>query len=167
MINSWGALRSLSIGKDFESAVENGCRQYALDGRAIIHKIPEPFTCIKKGQGGVFRGRFIGKAQPDFCGTLKGGKAIVMETKATQKDRICQNVLTKTQSDVLMAYHNIGAEAFVCISIQDNPYTIPYLYWSNMHQILGRKYAMAEDLKQYRVKRTLAMIRFLDYECKK
>lgn len=64
-------------GKNFENQIMSACLGYLYEGRACIDKIPEPFGVSKKDQQtGMFKGRFFGnkKAQPDFQGTLKGGK---------------------------------------------------------------------------------------------
>lgn len=154
--------RSNAQGKFFEQCIEAACIKYSLDGVAEITKVPEPFRVIKKEKAGKFRGQFIKKAQPDFSGTLKNGKSVVFEAKFTLTDKLKQSVLTETQNKALKKHEELGAISGVCAGIQDEYYFIPYSFWSNMHNILGRKYITKEDVQQYKVKFNGAVL-FLDY----
>ena len=106
----------------------------------------------KKSANGVFIGRFSSPAQPDFQGTLKGGKSIVFEAKRTGKEKITRNVLTDTQMDVLEEHNQLGALCGVCVNIQDDFFFIPWNVWRDMKKIYGRQYLKAEDIKEYKVK---------------
>lgn len=98
-----------------------GCRMYESHGIASIDKTPEPFRVTSKNhRTGEFTGRFSTHAQPDFQGTLYGGRSIMFEAKRTSKDRITRNVLTDTQMDVLEKHSRLGALCGVCICIQDD-----------------------------------------------
>lgn len=89
-------------GQHFEREILAGCRMYESHGIASIDKTPEPFRVTSKNhRTGEFTGRFSTHAQPDFQGTLYGGRSIMFEAKRTSKDRITRNVLTDTQMDVL------------------------------------------------------------------
>lgn len=89
-------------GQHFEREILAGCRMYESHGIATIDKTPEPFRVTSKNhRTGEFTGRFSTHAQPDFQGTLYGGRSIMFEAKRTSKDRITRNVLTDTQMDVL------------------------------------------------------------------
>ena len=59
-------------GHSFEEYIKAGCALYSRQGRAEIDKIPEPFRVMEKLGGGIFKGRFTARAQPDFQGTLAG-----------------------------------------------------------------------------------------------
>ena len=80
-----------------------GCDHYKKKGLAIVEKTPEPFSVKKKMTNGAFIGQFhkSKKAQPDFQGTLAGGRSIIFEAKTTQEDRIKQSVVSTAQSDYL------------------------------------------------------------------
>ena len=85
-------------GQHFEREILAGCRVYEQKGIATIDKTPEPFRVTSKNRRtGEFTGRFSAHAQPDFQGTLYGGRSIMFEAKRTGKDRIIRNVLTDTQ----------------------------------------------------------------------
>lgn len=164
---SYRALQSMLSGRLLENQIDTACRQYAADGRAVIYKTPEGFRCISKKPTGRFIGQFIGRAQPDYQGTLKGGTSIVFEAKFTDKDRIEQSVLTKTQADMLSQHLESGAAVYVCCGIMDRYYMVPYQIWRNMKVLFGRCYATQTDINKYQVKRTMAAVLFLDYLYKK
>lgn len=139
-------------GQHFEREILAGCRMYAQAKVAYIDKTPEPFRVTKKSNNGIFTGRFSTPAQPDFQGTLYGGRSIMFEAKRTGKDRITRNVLTDTQMDVLEKHNRLGALCGVCISIQDDFFFIPWNVWRDMKEMYGRQYLKAEDIEEYKVR---------------
>ena len=96
-------------GHFFEDAIKAGCAYYSARGRAEIDKTPEPFRVMEKLGGGIFKGRFTAPAQPDFQGTLAGGRSIVFEAKHTTTDRLKRDVLTGEQQDTLERHAASGA----------------------------------------------------------
>ena len=143
--------QSNAKGHDFEDAIVCGCKYYQEREIAWIDKTPEPFRVMSKSKNGIFTGRFTSNAQPDFQGTLKGGKSIIFEAKKTGKDRILRNVVTKTQQDVLEAHHKLGAACFVCVCIQEEVFFIPWEKWRDMKKYYGRLYMKADDIREYQV----------------
>lgn len=139
-------------GQHFEREIIAGCRLYRDKGVACIDKTPEPFRVTKKSKNGIFTGRFSTPAQPDFQGTLYGGRSIMFEAKRTGKDRITQNVLTDTQMQILEHHNRLGALCGVCICIQDDFFFIPWNVWRDMKEMYGRKYLKADDIEEYRVR---------------
>lgn len=120
---------------------------------ASIDKTPEPFRVTSKNhRTGEFTGRFSTHAQPDFQGTLYGGRSIMFEAKRTSKDRITRNVLTDTQMDVLEKHSRLGALCGVCICIQDDFFFIPWNVWRDMKEMYGRQYLKPDDIEEYKVK---------------
>lgn len=149
-------------GHFFEGYIKVACAIYRDDKRAEIEKTPEPFRVMKKHQDGTFTGRFTAHAQPDFQGTLNGGRSICFEAKYTTTDRMKRSVLTDTQMKALEYHRQLGAVAGVCAGIQEKFFFIPWEVWQDMKKIYGRQYVTAEDVEQYRVKFTGAVM-FLDY----
>lgn len=139
-------------GQHFEREILAGCRMYQQHGMAAVDKTPEPFRVSEKGRDGIFTGRFSTPAQPDFQGTLYGGRSIVFEAKRTGRDRINRNVLTDTQMDVLEKHSRLGALCGVCVNIQDDFFFIPWNVWRDMKEMYGRQYLKAGDIAEYRVK---------------
>lgn len=150
-------------GHDFEKAIERACAIYAQRGIARIEKTPEPFRVMSKGKsGGVFQGRFTARAQPDFQGTIEGGRSIVFEAKYTATDRLRRDILTDKQMEALEQHRELGALASVCVGIKGRFFFLPWSAWRDMKSEFGRLYVTAEDIAQWRVKYDGA-VRFLEY----
>lgn len=107
--------------------------------------------------------QFIKHAQPDFHGTIKGGRSIVFEAKFTSAEKIKQDVITPEQAASLTAQEKLGAAAFVCAGIGGRAYMVPWKVFSRMKENFGRKYATAEDLLPYEVVQDMC-IKFLEYK---
>lgn len=100
-LGQYHASMSNNRGHDFEEAIRQACLLYASQGRAKVEKTPEPFRVLEKREGGIFVGRFTAHAQPDFQGTLDGGRSIIFEAKYTTTDAMKRDVLTETQMETL------------------------------------------------------------------
>lgn len=148
---TWRNTVSNVQGHIMEQEVERACSYYRDKGIAYIEKTPEPFRMLKKQKDGQFLGRVGKAAQPDFKGTLCGGRAMVFEAKYTDKDRIQQNRLTDEQTESLETHWNMGAEAGVVVQMHSEFYYVPWVTWSSMKELFGRKYMTAEDLKRFEV----------------
>ena len=116
---------------------------------------------MEKLGGGIFKGRFTAPAQPDFQGTLAGGRSIVFEAKHTTTDRLKRDVLTGEQQDTLAHHHRMGAVAAVCAGIGNNFFFVPWVIWRDMKKHFGRKYVTAANLEPFRVRFNGAVL-FLD-----
>lgn len=150
-------------GRDFETAILQGCEYYKSIGRAAINKVNEPYIVTKRMDKGYFVGRHTGKAEPDFKGVLKGGRAVAFEAKSTQKSRIQKSALTPAQSDWLTEQDTLGAYTFVAVNIRDKCYNIPFIIWDRMKEIYDKKYLMPDDIKEYEVDYDGSTVKFLDY----
>lgn len=139
-------------GHFFEGFIKTACTIYKQKGTACVEKMPEPFMVLEKRDRGIFKGRFIAHAQPDFMGTLYGGRAICFEAKYTSTDKLGQAVLTGEQWNSLEQHWMAGALAGVCVGIKQVYAFVPWIVWRSMQAIYGRKYMTAEDLEPYRVK---------------
>lgn len=160
-IERWRNRNNNAWGNFFEKGIEAACRKYREENRANIAKVPEPFRVLKKEKTGIFKGRFTAKADPDFQGTLAGGRSIAFEAKYTTTDTIRQSVLTEAQTEALEDHHELGALAGVCVGIKDEFFFIPWEVWRDMKLHIGKKSAKANDLKEYKIKFTGAVL-FLD-----
>lgn len=150
-------------GHTFEASIQQACQVYFRLGEAAVEKTPEPFRVIaKEKSGGIFRGRFTARAQPDFQGTLQGGISIVFEAKYTTTDRLRQNVVTDKQAEALERHRMLGAAAFVCAGIRGRFFMVPWELWRDMEECFGHRYVTAESLAPWQVKFDGA-VRFLEY----
>lgn len=138
-------------GHFFEGYICAACETYRNSGVAEIDKTPEPFRVTKKHPGGIFTGRFVSLAQPDFQGTLRGGRSICFEAKYTTTGQMRRSVLTQTQMKKLEAHEGAGAVTGVCIGISDKFYFLPWAVWRDMKSIYGRQYLTPADIGEYRV----------------
>ena len=78
-------------GKQFEGRIDAALEYYAIKGFADIEKTPEPMKPIKDLGNGRFIACYEKKAQPDYKGTLKGGRSIMFEAKFTATERMEQS----------------------------------------------------------------------------
>ena len=150
-------------GNYFESIIEQSCISYYLQGRAHIEKTPEPMRPISKQQrDGSFTAVFEKKAQADYKGTLKGGRAVAFEAKHTDTDRIQQSVVSSEQEKFLDKEEQMGAICFVLVSFGFRDFfRIPWKEWKRMKEKYGRKYLKPEDIEQFRIK-FCGQLKFLD-----
>ena len=162
-LQSFKSLQSNGFGKNFEKLIDLACKYYRDEGKADISKIDEPFRVIRLKKAGRFEGQFTKNANPDFEGTLDGGRSICFEAKYTTTDRMKQNVVSSKQAEVLEIKSKLGGLAGVCIGIKDRYFFIPWNIWTNMKEIFGRKYVKADDLSRYEVIFRQG-VRFLDYK---
>lgn len=140
-------------GSLFEQMIDMACLWYAEQGIAVIEKTPEPMRPISRpNRAGQFKACYIKQAQPDYKGSLQGGRTIVMEAKHTDHDRISFDRVSEEQQRELTAYHDMGAVAVVLVSFgMEDFYCIPWTVWRDMKVHFGRKYIMAEDVPAFRV----------------
>ena len=156
--------RSKVVGEQFEKMITTACNYYRDRGIAQIEKTPEPMKQLgPKNQRGQFLAHYLKQAQPDYGGTLKGGRSIYFEAKHTDDDRIEQRRLTQEQQDDLEAHHKLGAIAFVLVSFGlCDFYRVPWPVWRDMADIFGRKYIKQSELERYEVPSVACYIKFLD-----
>lgn len=128
-----------------------GCDFYRENGIADISKVDEPFRVLKLKQYGKFEGQFTKKANPDFEGTMKGGRSICFECKYTSKDRISQSVVTDMQAKVLSRKYELGGLVGVCCGIGSRYFFVPWSIWADMKGYFGKKSVSVADLKDYEV----------------
>lgn len=145
--------RSRAAGLAFEKLIEASCEVYKNRKLAYIEKTPEPMRPISGAdRQGKFTAIYTATAQPDYKGTLAGGRAVVFEAKHTDSDTMKQERVTPAQAEALSMHYNLGALCFVLISIKDRYFAVPWTVWDGMKQIYGRKYITASDVKEYEVK---------------
>ena len=164
----WQGRRSRELGLAFEERLKMACEAYKNEGIAFIEKTPEPFAVTdkqydKKGKFLGFLGHFEKKAQPDFKGTLRGGKSIVFDAKATEKDRIERAAVTDEQKKDLDYHLALGADCYVVVSFSLRAYyRIPWYTWNHMREIYGRCYITMDDISEMRVTERNGIIYFLE-----
>lgn len=149
-------LQNKICGQSFENQVIMACENYKRKKIAFIEKTPEPFHIIKRiydeGKLVGFMGFFEKQSQPDFKGTLAGGRSICFETKTTTQEKICQNIVTEEQGKDLTIHENLGALTFVLISLNLRRFfRVPWIIWRQMKEKYGHMYMVYKDLLPYEV----------------
>lgn len=140
-------------GKAFEDKLDKAFAYYKARGSAQIDKTPEPTKVIKRLDGGKFVAVIDRKAQPDYKGTLNGGRSVMYEAKYTSSDRITDSRVTEEQWNYLTMGAALGAFCYVLAGFSSgNVYKVPWEIWAKMKDYFGRKYVTENDLKQYLVK---------------
>ena len=86
-------------GGYFENIISASCDYYLSRGLAKIEKTPEPMKPLgAKNRKGQFLACYTKQAQPDYGGTLKGGRSIYFEAKHTDDERIEQRRRLKSRT---------------------------------------------------------------------
>ena len=139
-------------GYIFETAIEAACAAYRASGRADIEKTPEPMRVLKNAGGGKFVCTFEKRAQPDFKGTLAGGRAVCFEAKYTENERIEKQVVKPWQADALEQHQSLGAYCFVMVSFRmETVSAVPWDYLKDMQKIYGRAYMTRKEAEAFRI----------------
>ena len=133
-----------------------------VTGKAEITKTPEPMRPIKPLGQGKFIAHYEKMAQPDYKGTLAGGRAVVFEAKHTDSDRLQRSVISSEQEKQLDRHEKLGAECFVMVSFGFEQYfKIPWGVFRDMKARYGRKYITPQDVQEYKVAYTGGVIHFI------
>lgn len=138
-------------GQNFERLIDLACQRYKEDGVAWIEKTPEPMKPLGKQNGrGQFLACYTKQAQPDYKGTLRGGRAVVFEAKHTDADRIERSRVTDEQLEALRGQRTLGAACFILVSFHfDRFYRIPFYVWDDMKAAFGKVSVNEKDLAPY------------------
>lgn len=152
-LRQWQGKVSKAKGKAFENMLDATFMYYKNKGFAIIEKTPEPMRPVRPLGGGRFEAFFEKKAQPDYKGTIKGGRTVMFEAKFTSSDRMEQNRVSPGQTEYMESHTELGAKCYVIVGFQSgNTYLIPWSVWRNMKEYFGRKYIKETDLDDYKLK---------------
>lgn len=144
-----------AAGRAFEERIDLTFEYYRKRGFALIDKTPEPTKILKKEEGGKFIGVYTKKAQPDYKGTVKGGRTVIFEAKFTSTDRLQATAVTDAQWEYMTIATELGAYCFVIAGFRSgNVYKIPWRIWSRMKDKYGRKYVREEDIEEYKINQT-------------
>lgn len=161
-VNQIRGRQNRANGKIFENMIETSCELYSLRGAAFIEKTPEPMKIVESFRNGFFKAVFEKRAQPDFKGTLAGGRSVVFDAKITDQDKIEQSAVTSEQVKDFDKHEALGALCFVLVSFGfQTYYRVPWDDWKTMRELFGHKSATEKELQEYRVKFVAGNIMFL------
>ena len=156
--------QSRIAGEHFENLIAASLQWYEDKGVACVEKTPEPMKPLRApNRQGQFLACYTKAGQPDFKGTIIGGRSVVFEAKHTDSDRIKYDRLTPEQVEKLSKHHALGAAAFVVVSVGlQTFYRVPWEVWRDMQKIYGYKHMKLADLEPYRVQYIAGVIKLLD-----
>lgn len=134
--------------ENFLDKVFNTCSQL---GYCNIEKTPEPFRFIKPYSTNLFVGCYIKSAQPDYKGTLKGGRSIVLEAKSVSTGKISLSALTENEMAELVKHKELGACTGVIVydSAEGNIYLLPIVMFERMQDLFNRKHIKLKEVEKF------------------
>lgn len=155
--------RSRAAGEQLENIIEASCLHYRLKRLAEIEKTPEPSKQLTKmDRYGRFTACYEKRAQPDYKGTLAGGRSVVFEAKHTDADRLQQSAVTQEQEKRLNWHMELGAECFVLVSFGFREFfKVPWEVFRTMKEHYGRKYIKPGDVQEYKIQYLGGVLRLL------
>lgn len=157
--------RNRASGLALENLISTACEHYRAQDIAEIEKTPEPMQPTKDLGQGRFIAHYSKKAQPDFKGTLAGGRAVAFEAKHTEAGKMQQSVVSEDQTKALDRHLKMGASCFVVVSFDFRLFfNIPWEVWCSMKARYGRKYITPEDVMEHRLKYIDGVLDFLREE---
>lgn len=137
--------RNRASGHVFEDMLDRLFSSAAVTACARILKTPEPMRPLRR-TGSAFTAVYTKKAQPDYQGTIAGGRSIMLEAKFTDTDRLTQDRVTPEQTAELDLRARLGAACGVLACFSFDCYAIiPWPAWRDMKNLHGRKYLTAAD----------------------
>lgn len=161
---SFQGKRNRALGLKFEEIIDEACEHYRTMGLANIEKTPEPMKVLGviNRKMGHFKACFAKAAQPDYKGTMAGGRSVVFEAKHTETDRIKQDAVTEDQEKAMNSHEAMGALCFVVVCLGNKYYRVPWEKWKTMKEDCGHKYMNAADLNPYTLGAWPGALRFLE-----
>ena len=148
MMRGW---RNRANGDYWEKVLTEIFMSMWTHGDARILKTPEPLRVIGRTQKpGVFQAIFSAKGQPDYTGTLRSGKSVMIEAKFSNSDRITQDRVLDAQAKLLSEHEQLGAKCGIAVCLNFDAFGfIPWEDWINLKAITGHRYVSAADLKAH------------------
>lgn len=150
-------LKAKTNGKIFEGILDKYFSYYAAKGYCNIEKTPEPYRFIKPYSSYLFVGCFLKSAQPDYKGTLKGGRSIVLEAKSVSNGRINLSALTENEYKQLKLHKELGACTGVIVydSVESNIYLLPFIMFEEMENLFKLKHIKLNLLQKFEISKKL------------
>ncbi len=167
--NHQAAMRSLrgaqnrKEGECFEGLIDAACDIYKSEHLADIEKTPEPMKILRRMEEGKFVACFKKSAQPDYKGTLMGGRSICFDAKATCTGKIPVSALTDEQIDSLTEHTHLGALTGVLLCFDFHTFAwIPFDLFMRAKELNGHKHWTVGETEKYRVNIKDGYLNFLE-----
>lgn len=151
-VNQKRGKQNRAEGKAFEDRLDAAFAYYTEMGYAQIDKTPEPFKIIRRLEQTRFIGCFTKNAQPDYKGTVNGGRTVIFEAKYTTSDRISQDRVSDEQALYMDRAAKLGARCYVIAGFRSGrAYRIPWFIWRDMKDHFRHKYVTEKELESFRI----------------
>ena len=145
-----------------EDRVNRGCEIYAEMREAFVEKTPEPMKVLGKAQKGRFLACFVKSAQPDYKGTIWGGRAFIMEAKHSE-NRLEFERISGEQRTALDTHRFMGAAAYVLMEFEGRDGGAFLVPWNETRKLMEKgQSCTAKDVGRWRVRSEPGEILFLD-----
>lgn len=152
------------IGNRFESMINQSNTFYDMKKFARVTKSNEPITVTHFRGNRITGGFFEAKSDPDYSGTLTGGRAVVFEAKHCSGTSIPFEQVKAHQERELLKHDKLGAESFVLIGFHFKRfYRVSIKDWMALKENIGKKSLNEKDLSEYEIKAKGGIIDYLGY----
>ena len=139
-------------GMDFEAALALQHAAYLRAGKAAIIKLPTPW--VPHWSGGKVSGAHVAEtAAADFVGCLHGGRAVAVEAKSTNIDRLSLSRIRHPQRKYLDVVDDLGGVSLLVVYWRKlgEVWAIPWADVRSGRSVRGRSVAWHPS-SVYRVK---------------
>lgn len=152
MTGAWNGALAQALGGRFERRLNQAFAWYRAKGLADVEKTPEPMKIVKSLGGGRFVAHFEKKAQADYGGVLRGGRAVAFEAKFTAGARLERARVTPAQGAFLDRRQALGAWCWVLAGFgTGRVYRVPWVAWRDMETVFGRKSVRETELAEFEI----------------
>ena len=139
--------KARAAGARFETWLDRSFKELARRGEGLIEKTPEPMRPVKSLAGGKFVAVYDHRAQPDYKGTLRGGRTVIFEAKYCGGDRIEKSRVKDHQAAYMRKMAALGAECYVLAGFEDGAvFRIPWADFDSMAERFGHRHIKREEL---------------------
>ena len=138
--------RARANGDTAEALFHAACQAYACAGVASVFKRPTDYRVIRRLVKGGFACVPVAAGGCDYAGTMRGGRAVLVEVKSSTSARMPifaragVPMIKPQQAAQLSAWHELGALCLVVVKIGEDWWAIPWPDWHEAEQeILKRR----------------------------
>lgn len=134
--------RARANGDTAEALFHTACHAYAADGVASVFKRPTDYRVVRRLVKGGFACVPIAAGGCDYAGTMRGGRAVLVEVKSSVSARMPifaragVPMVKPQQATQLDEWHELGALCLVVVKTSEGWWAIPWREWNEAEQDL-------------------------------
>lgn len=142
-------LKNKASGENCEKRLDAVFSRLAADGVCNIQKTPEPMRVVGRGaRSGTFNAVYTQQAQPDYQGTMRGGRSVVLEAKFTSTEKIALSRISDEQAKQLDIHLQLGALCGVICCFSGQFAFITWQDWKTIPARCGHRHLTAADAQR-------------------